>query len=169
MPNSFSKAMVLPSGLIDANCTPSFRKWDDEEASESWAFLFTPAVTTEEAWTRLLRRDPQTIEWTEVDLRALLDPGLATRDPGALAAALLPLRGAGSPRVVSTEALSGNGVTAVDFAADLPGGGTILGSVHARRLDDGTFRILWIATPGGSWPRLDGASREGLSTSGHGR
>ncbi len=103
------------------------------------------------------------------DLRALLDPGLATRDPGALAAALLPLRGAGSPRVVSTEALSGNGVTAVDFAADLPGGGTILGSVHARRLDDGTFRILWIATPGGSWPRLDGASREGLSTSGHGR
>ena len=22
--NSFSKAMVLPSGLIDANCTPSF-------------------------------------------------------------------------------------------------------------------------------------------------
>ena len=27
-------------------CTPSFRKWDDEEASESWAFLFTPAPTT---------------------------------------------------------------------------------------------------------------------------
>ncbi len=23
-------------------CTPSFRKWDDAEASESWAFLFTP-------------------------------------------------------------------------------------------------------------------------------
>ena len=27
-------------------CTPSFRKWDDAEASESWAFLFTPAPTT---------------------------------------------------------------------------------------------------------------------------
>ena len=30
-------------------CTPSFRKWDDAEASESWAFLFTPEPTTEAA------------------------------------------------------------------------------------------------------------------------
>jgi len=30
-------------------CTPSFRKWDDETASESWAFLFTASPTTEEA------------------------------------------------------------------------------------------------------------------------
>jgi N-acetylmuramic acid 6-phosphate etherase len=60
-------------------CTPSFRKWDDEEASESWAFLFTPAPTSEEAWTRLLRREPQTIEWSEEDLRALLDEEAAER------------------------------------------------------------------------------------------
>jgi N-acetylmuramic acid 6-phosphate etherase len=60
-------------------CTPSFRKWDDQEASESWAFLFTPAPTSEEAWTRLLRREPQTIEWTEADLRELLDEEGAER------------------------------------------------------------------------------------------
>jgi N-acetylmuramic acid 6-phosphate etherase len=54
-------------------CTPSFRKWDDPEASESWTFLFTPAQTTEAAWPGLLRRAPQTIEWGEQDLRSLLD------------------------------------------------------------------------------------------------
>ena len=65
-------------------CTPSFRKWDDEEASESWAFLFTPAPSTEEAWTRLLRRAPQTIEWTEDDLRTLLDDEAAERQGAVL-------------------------------------------------------------------------------------
>ena len=37
-------------------CTPSFRKWDDTEASESWAFLFTPEAQTEAAWPALLHR-----------------------------------------------------------------------------------------------------------------
>jgi N-acetylmuramic acid 6-phosphate etherase len=60
-------------------CTPSFRKWDDAEASESWAFLFTPCETTEAAWPALLRRAPQTIEWTERDLRQLLDEDSALR------------------------------------------------------------------------------------------
>jgi N-acetylmuramic acid 6-phosphate etherase len=65
-------------------CTPSFRKWDDAEASESWAFLFTPAATTAEAWTRLLRRPPQTIEWTPDDLRSLLDEEAAERQGAIL-------------------------------------------------------------------------------------
>jgi len=65
-------------------CTPSFRKWDDEEASESWAFLFTPAPSSEAAWTRLLRREPQTIEWTEADLRGLLDEEAAERQGAIL-------------------------------------------------------------------------------------
>jgi N-acetylmuramic acid 6-phosphate etherase len=60
-------------------CTPSFRKWDDTEASESWAFLFTAEPTTEAAWPGLLRRAPQTIEWTGQDLRALLDEESAAR------------------------------------------------------------------------------------------
>ena len=54
-------------------CTPSFRKWDDTDAAESSAFLFTPAETTEGAWRGLLRRAPQTIEWAEQDLHPLLD------------------------------------------------------------------------------------------------
>ncbi len=54
-------------------CTPSFRKWDDTDAAESWAFLFTAAETTEAAWPGLLRRAPRTIDWGEEDLRPLLD------------------------------------------------------------------------------------------------
>ena len=65
-------------------CTPAFRKWDDEEASESWAFLFTPVATSEEAWSRLLRREPRTIEWSEADLRALLDEEAAERQGAIL-------------------------------------------------------------------------------------
>ncbi len=53
-------------------CTPSFRKWDDIEASESWAFLFRPEASTEAAWPALLGRRPQTIEWSEDDIRSLL-------------------------------------------------------------------------------------------------
>jgi N-acetylmuramic acid 6-phosphate etherase len=60
-------------------CTPSFRKWDDAEASESWAFLFTPAETTEAAWPGLLRRATQTVEWTERELRLLLDEDATAR------------------------------------------------------------------------------------------
>jgi N-acetylmuramic acid 6-phosphate etherase len=50
---------------------PSFRKWDDTEAAESWTYLFTPEATTEEAWPRLLHRPPRTIEWTEDTWSAL--------------------------------------------------------------------------------------------------
>jgi N-acetylmuramic acid 6-phosphate etherase len=65
-------------------CTPSFRKWDDAEASESWTFLFTPAATTEEAWPGLLVRAPRTIEWTAGELRSLV----AEEDVGRLTTAV---------------------------------------------------------------------------------
>jgi N-acetylmuramic acid 6-phosphate etherase len=65
-------------------CTPSFRKWDDADASESWAFLFRPEATTEAAWPGLLHRAPQTIEWTEEDLRRLLDDEAAARQAAVL-------------------------------------------------------------------------------------
>ncbi len=65
-------------------CVPSFRKWDDTRAADSWAFLFTPAATSEAAWERLLRRAPQTIEWTADDLRALLDEDAAERQAAIL-------------------------------------------------------------------------------------
>jgi N-acetylmuramic acid 6-phosphate etherase len=103
-------------------CTPSFRKWDDEEASDSWAFLFTPAPTTEEAWVRLLRREPQTIEWTDDDLRALLDEEAAERQGGILREIgrreLLRFR-IGLDGLAFRPARRGDGVTAVVAERDL--------------------------------------------------
>jgi len=104
-------------------CTPSFRKWDDTDASESWAFLFTPAPTTEEAWRRLLGRDPQTIEWTEEDLRALLDEEAAEKQGAILREIgrreLMRFR-IGLDGLVHRPARAGDGVTAVVAERDLP-------------------------------------------------
>ena len=110
-------------------CTPAFRKWDDEEASESWAFLFTPAPTTEEAWTRLLRREPQTIEWTEADLRGLLDEEAAEKQGSILheirKRELLRFR-IGLDGLAQRPARAGDGIAAVVAGGDLslvePGG-----------------------------------------------
>lgn len=116
-------------------CTPAFRKWDDEEASESWAFLFTPVPTTAEAWTRLLRRAPQTIEWTEEDLRALLDEEAAERQGAILAeirrAELMRFR-IGLDGLAYRAPRRGDGTTAVAAGRDLP----LLeaGGVFAREL-----------------------------------
>ena len=104
-------------------CTPSFRKWDDAEASESWAFLFTPAPKSEDAWTRLLRREPQTIEWTKADLRALLDEEAAEKQGGILSEIgrheLMRFR-IGLDGLAHRPAREGDGATAVVAEADLP-------------------------------------------------
>jgi len=60
-------------------CTPPFRKFDDRTASESWAFLFVPGETTAEAWSRILRREPKCVEWTEEETRALVGADKALR------------------------------------------------------------------------------------------
>jgi N-acetylmuramic acid 6-phosphate etherase len=120
-------------------CTPAFRKWDDEEASESWAFLFTPAPTTEEAWGRLLRRAPQTIEWTEEDLRTLLDEEAAERQGAILheirRRELMRFR-IGLDGLAYRPARAGDGVTAVVAERDLPlleEGGAFAGQLARAR------------------------------------
>jgi N-acetylmuramic acid 6-phosphate etherase len=104
-------------------CTPSFRKWDDAAAAESWAFLFTPAPTSEEAWTRLLRREPQTIEWTQDDLGALLDEDAAERQGAVLKEIgrreLMRFR-IGLDGLAYRPPRPGDGTTAVVAAADSP-------------------------------------------------
>ena len=124
-------------------CTPSFKKWDDAEASESWAFLFTPEAGTEQAWTRLLRRAPQTIEWTQDDLRALLDDEAAERQGSILGdirlRELLRFR-IGLDGLADRPFRPGDGVTAVVSQPDLAphrGRRRLRGAAWRRRADRG--------------------------------
>ncbi len=103
-------------------CTPSFRKWDDEQAADSWSFLFTPVAATPDAWPALLRRSPQTIEWSDEDLHRLLDPDTARRQSQVLReighSELMRFR-IGLDGVASRPVRRGDGVTLVSAAADL--------------------------------------------------
>ncbi len=60
-------------------CTPPFRKFDDPAATESWAFLFVPAVATPTAWEHILKRPPRCVEWTEQAVRELAGEEKAAR------------------------------------------------------------------------------------------
>jgi N-acetylmuramic acid 6-phosphate etherase len=120
-------------------CTPAFRKWDDAEASESWAFLFTPAEATEDAWRRLLRREAQTIEWTEADLSSLLDEEAAERQGAILGEIgrreLMRFR-IGRDGLAHRPPRAGDGATAVLAGGDLalvePGGAFARDLAQAR-------------------------------------
>jgi N-acetylmuramic acid 6-phosphate etherase len=54
-------------------CTPPFRKFDDVTAAISWSFLFLPYDRSEVAWERIIRRQPKCVEWSEQEVRALVD------------------------------------------------------------------------------------------------
>ncbi|MGQ9455899.1 MAG: hypothetical protein ACUVRS_02910 [Armatimonadota bacterium] len=60
-------------------CTPPFRKFDDKEAAESWAFLYVPYPDSESAWRHILKRDPQCVEWNEEEVRLMVGGEKATR------------------------------------------------------------------------------------------
>jgi N-acetylmuramic acid 6-phosphate etherase len=53
-------------------CTPPFRKFDDATATESWAFLFVGADTTKAAWQKILKREPNCVEWNDTTIRELV-------------------------------------------------------------------------------------------------
>jgi N-acetylmuramic acid 6-phosphate etherase len=104
-------------------CTPSFRKWDDREAAESWAFLFTAEPSSDAAWPALLRRAPQTIEWTVDDLRTMLDHEAAARQATVLGE--IGLRDLlrfhiGLDGLADRPTRAGDAVTVVVSEADLP-------------------------------------------------
>jgi N-acetylmuramic acid 6-phosphate etherase len=147
-------------------CTPSFRKWDDPEASESWAFLFTPAAKSEEAWSRLLRRAPQTIEWTEADLRALLDEEAAERQGAILREIgrreLMRFR-IGLDGLAHRPPRAGDGVTAVVTEGDLPllEEGGVFASQLARARETGAYGALIAVGRGAALERLTAGANGG--------
>ena len=54
-------------------CTPPFRKFNDKNATDSWAFLFLPNAETPQAWEAILKREPRCVEWSESETRELVD------------------------------------------------------------------------------------------------
>ncbi|MBP1634101.1 MAG: sugar phosphate isomerase [Acidobacteria bacterium] len=118
-------------------CTPPFRKWDDAEAAESWAFLFTAEPGTPAAWRGLLRREPQTIEWAGQDLRQLLDEESTARLAAVLGEIghddLMRFR-IGLDGLVDRPTRAGDAVSVVVTASDLP----LLqaGAAFTRRLEE---------------------------------
>jgi N-acetylmuramic acid 6-phosphate etherase len=55
-------------------CMPPFRKFDDQTATESWAFLFVPQADTAAAWEHIIKRKPRCVEWSEKEIRQLVPP-----------------------------------------------------------------------------------------------
>jgi N-acetylmuramic acid 6-phosphate etherase len=60
-------------------CTPPFRKFDDLQATESWAFLFVPESDTGKAWQSVIKRRPRCVEWTQEEVTGLVGAERATR------------------------------------------------------------------------------------------
>jgi N-acetylmuramic acid 6-phosphate etherase len=60
-------------------CTPPFRKYDDQSATESWAFLFVPYDPTPNAWRHIIKRDPRCVEWSPQEVLELVGPEKAPR------------------------------------------------------------------------------------------
>ncbi len=53
-------------------CTPPFRKFDDQQATESWAFLFLPYAETTQAWQQILKREANCVEWSSQETMELV-------------------------------------------------------------------------------------------------
>jgi N-acetylmuramic acid 6-phosphate etherase len=58
---------------------PPFRKFDDQLAAESWAFLFVPEHCSEKAWRRILKREPHALAWSRDAIARLVDEKRADR------------------------------------------------------------------------------------------
>jgi N-acetylmuramic acid 6-phosphate etherase len=66
-------------------CTPPFRRFDDDRAAESWAFLFVAEDATDKAWAQLLKRPPRCLEWRPSEIQALVSPAAVERTRATVA------------------------------------------------------------------------------------
>ncbi len=106
----------------------------------------SPQEAVEAVWATAALGDP-----APETLRAVfVEAPLATQTPRLLDL-LDTLRGL-TPTVVRVEPLPGLGRTALDLRADLPAGGMAALSIQVEECPDGTWRVAWLAAPGGSWP-----------------
>jgi len=60
-------------------CTPPFRKFDETQATESWAFLYVPQPDSPTAWERICKRKPRCVEWQTEEVRGLVPDDKLTR------------------------------------------------------------------------------------------
>jgi len=60
-------------------CIPAFRKWDDNEASESWTHLILPYPDSKQAWEGMLKRPLRGLAWSEEEIRNLVGPEKAAK------------------------------------------------------------------------------------------
>ena len=60
-------------------CTPAFRKWDDQQASESWTYLILPHANAKQAWENMLKHPVNALAWPDEDILSLVGPDKAPR------------------------------------------------------------------------------------------
>lgn len=53
-------------------CTPTFRRFDDNDAADSWVFLFTTPDRTEDAWEAMLGRAPRPVQWSREEISEMV-------------------------------------------------------------------------------------------------
>jgi hypothetical protein len=86
------------------------------------------------------------------DLLELLDEPAVERDRAAALEAIASLGELARPEIRAERFLEVLDRTVVDVEAELPAGGKARLSFQARKLDDGSWRLVSIETPGGEWP-----------------
>jgi N-acetylmuramic acid 6-phosphate etherase len=104
-------------------CTPPFRKFDDDCATESWAYLFGPEERTDQAWESILKRPPRCVEWSLEAIRTLVpaDAVERTREIVAkISSAELMRYQIGGQGLRHRPLRAGDGAVAVMSAAEKP-------------------------------------------------
>lgn len=85
---------VADSALLDALTdttersptfmVPPFRKYGDDRSPQSWAFVKNPFLTTRQAWTDMLQREPRGLDWHPEVYRQLDAPSILQTGPPKL-------------------------------------------------------------------------------------
>jgi len=142
-------AVILLALTCRCDSTRNAREAPPRSAEEAALSVFDLARAT----------DPE-----PADLQRVMDASLIEADRSSALEALAALSSASGPRVVAAIPLVGVGRTAVDVAADLPGGGSARYAFQVEAGPDDGWRIVSIHAPGIDWPSRS-RTGSGLSVS----